>query len=368
MKRNYRKDSGGGAKKNSKKASSQAPNPQQHKITHFFKTQLANNNVEEGNNSQSETSPYFEPQNTQRRNSGLAGVVGDDKITEEVIVLSDSDSETENRCLNQKKGLKSYLDVSKAPVNKIRTRTPSNAELFESICSLSPTKNENDSGGVSDSLKIIKKGELTPETDSGEEFLSQIDIDEIISLSQEKQQKNEKSTETRVSRRSTNQPSTSSPNHKRTPTKSPKAKLNKFSPLAQFIKKRSRSGSQSSSSPSPNRKGSPKKNWLGQKSSPVKKLQFSSPIPYFLRNFLAVIDSVVNVEHNSYLLNDEDLKTVELFKTISSEAQCLYVRLFQRKWEWKVASTIKYPLIADNLLPFFMELHSNGFLMEITGK
>jgi Fanconi-associated nuclease 1 len=89
--------------------------------------------------------------------------------------------------------------------------------------------------------------------------------------------------------------------------------------------------------------------------------------PYYLENFLSVLNSVEADDHHSHLLNEEDRQFTRDFHGLSNPSQCLYVRLFQRKWQWKPASSIKYPKITDNLTPGFEELYRHRFLVEIKG-
>jgi len=179
------------------------------------------------------------------------------------------------------------------------------------------------------------------------------------------------------------------PKKLRTPTKSPKQKINKFSPI-RHLQKRSRSNSSgrgfgnspnklpfspskshfSSNSNSPSRQKSPKvklfQDDVGNSSASPKKLFFGEP--YYLKNFRTVVESVINDSHYDYLLHTEDRSIVDKFFNLSHPAKCLYVRLFLRKWDWKSASSIKYPIISDNLEPILLELHTTGFVIDIDGK
>ncbi|GFR33506.1 hypothetical protein TNCT_126071 [Trichonephila clavata] len=70
--------------------------------------------------------------------------------------------------------------------------------------------------------------------------------------------------------------------------------------------------------------------------------------PYYIANFKHILESVLNEEENQILFNEEDLKSIEAFKTSSDAAQKLYVRLFQRKYKWLRINKINYPNITQD--------------------
>ncbi|GFS85068.1 hypothetical protein TNCV_4222571 [Trichonephila clavipes] len=79
-----------------------------------------------------------------------------------------------------------------------------------------------------------------------------------------------------------------------------------------------------------------------------KKNDVKSYDPYYIANFKHILESVLNEEENQILFNDEDLKSIEAFKTSSDAAQKLYVRLFQRKYKWLRINKINYPNITQD--------------------
>ncbi|XP_077988442.1 fanconi-associated nuclease 1-like [Glandiceps talaboti] len=84
--------------------------------------------------------------------------------------------------------------------------------------------------------------------------------------------------------------------------------------------------------------------------------------PYYLANFFLVMNTVLENDEDRNLFNEDDMSFIEKFKTISDEAQKLYVRLYQRKPTWLRVSKLDYPKIAEDLTPVAAELVKNGFL------
>ncbi|NWX96766.1 FAN1 nuclease, partial [Nothoprocta ornata] len=84
--------------------------------------------------------------------------------------------------------------------------------------------------------------------------------------------------------------------------------------------------------------------------------------PYYLQNFLMVLQAVLQNEDDVRLFNDEDMTIIAKFCQLSVGGQKLYVRLFQRKLNWIKASKIEYGEISVDLLPIIEELVKNRFL------
>ncbi|XP_075064216.1 fanconi-associated nuclease 1 isoform X2 [Mixophyes fleayi] len=84
--------------------------------------------------------------------------------------------------------------------------------------------------------------------------------------------------------------------------------------------------------------------------------------PYYLRNFLMVLKTVMESEEDMSLFNEEDTNTLTAFSQLSAGGQKLYVRLFQRKMKWMKINKIEYSEIGSNLIPFIEELNHNRFL------
>ncbi|XP_072258388.1 fanconi-associated nuclease 1 [Pyxicephalus adspersus] len=86
--------------------------------------------------------------------------------------------------------------------------------------------------------------------------------------------------------------------------------------------------------------------------------------PYYLRNFLMVLQTVMENEDDMSLFNEEDTNTLTTFNLLSAGGQKLYVRLFQRKLNWIKTHKIEYSEIGSDLTPYTEELIQNGFLQS----
>ncbi|KAJ8407715.1 hypothetical protein AAFF_G00267590 [Aldrovandia affinis] len=87
-------------------------------------------------------------------------------------------------------------------------------------------------------------------------------------------------------------------------------------------------------------------------------------MPYYLRNFLIVLEAVLENEDDRSLFNQEDLAAIHTFQRLSVAGQMLYVRLFQRKLHWLRVSRLDYSEIGSDLTPVVQELASCGFLQR----
>ena len=87
-------------------------------------------------------------------------------------------------------------------------------------------------------------------------------------------------------------------------------------------------------------------------------------VPYYLENFLLVLDSVLSDDFYVDLFDDADLKAINSFKILTEDAQKLYVRLFSRKFRWVLKGKIVYPKISDDLSDLFKELVESGLIMD----
>ncbi|KAM3828217.1 fanconi-associated nuclease 1 [Vipera latastei] len=86
--------------------------------------------------------------------------------------------------------------------------------------------------------------------------------------------------------------------------------------------------------------------------------------PYYLRNFLMILEAVLENEDDRRLFNEEDLEVTVRFYKLSASGQKLYVRLFQRKLAWIKANKIEYAEISSDLSPVIQELVEAGFLQS----
>ncbi|TRY86670.1 hypothetical protein DNTS_005016 [Danionella cerebrum] len=85
-------------------------------------------------------------------------------------------------------------------------------------------------------------------------------------------------------------------------------------------------------------------------------------VPYYLQNFITVLDAVLENEFDRMLFNDEDFSFIHNFQELSVPGQMLYVRLFQRKLKWLQVSKLEYSEISSDLGPVIEELVARGFL------
>lgn len=90
----------------------------------------------------------------------------------------------------------------------------------------------------------------------------------------------------------------------------------------------------------------------------------SPRLPYYLRNFLTVLQAVLENEDDRLLFNDEDMSLIHAFENLSVMGQKLYVRLFQRKLKWLQVNKLDYEEICTDLAPVTQELVQKGFLQS----
>ncbi|KAL2093370.1 hypothetical protein ACEWY4_010682 [Coilia grayii] len=84
--------------------------------------------------------------------------------------------------------------------------------------------------------------------------------------------------------------------------------------------------------------------------------------PYYLRNFLCVLEAVLEQEDDRRLFNQDDLDTIHSFQQLSALGQMLYVRLFQRRLKWLPAGKLDYAEISTDLGPVLDELQEAGLI------
>ncbi|KAM9124666.1 fanconi-associated nuclease 1 isoform 1-T2 [Pangshura tecta] len=84
--------------------------------------------------------------------------------------------------------------------------------------------------------------------------------------------------------------------------------------------------------------------------------------PYYLQNFLTVLQVVLENHDDLRLFDEQDTSTITKFYQLSAGGQKLYVRLFQRKLNWIKINKIEYAEISADLLPVIGELVKAGFL------
>ncbi|CAL9696807.1 unnamed protein product [Knipowitschia caucasica] len=90
----------------------------------------------------------------------------------------------------------------------------------------------------------------------------------------------------------------------------------------------------------------------------------STHLPYYLRNFLTVLQAVLENEDDRILFNDEDMSLIHAFEKLSDMGQKLYVRLFQRKLKWLQVAKLDYEEISCDLAPVARELVQQRFLQS----
>ncbi|XP_072408856.1 fanconi-associated nuclease 1 isoform X3 [Chiloscyllium punctatum] len=86
------------------------------------------------------------------------------------------------------------------------------------------------------------------------------------------------------------------------------------------------------------------------------------PVPYYLSNFLLVMEAVLGSEDKE-LFNEDDNYWLGTFQKLSATGQKLYVRLFQRKLNWLKVTKLNYPDIGLDLTPTIEELSLAGLLL-----
>ncbi|XP_051953481.1 fanconi-associated nuclease 1-like [Xyrauchen texanus] len=84
--------------------------------------------------------------------------------------------------------------------------------------------------------------------------------------------------------------------------------------------------------------------------------------PYYLQNFLTVLEAVLENEDDRTLFNEDDFSAIRSFQQLSAPGQMLYVRLFQRKLKWLQVCKVEYTEISSDLRPVIHELVACGFL------
>ncbi|KAF2351349.1 hypothetical protein FHG87_017895 [Trinorchestia longiramus] len=102
--------------------------------------------------------------------------------------------------------------------------------------------------------------------------------------------------------------------------------------------------------------------------SPAKKRtpqDFREHNGYYLDNFQTILDAVCSCPADYKLFNDEDRYILSSFASLSLAAKKLYVRLFQRKIEWKRVSKIEYQDICDteDIILYIKELGYAKYLL-----
>ncbi|XP_064475040.1 fanconi-associated nuclease 1-like isoform X2 [Ornithodoros turicata] len=89
-------------------------------------------------------------------------------------------------------------------------------------------------------------------------------------------------------------------------------------------------------------------------------------VPYYLESFTTILNSVKNSEHDWDPFLDEEKAWVAKLLDLNVPCQKLYIRLLQRKHDWKRLAKITYPDINKDLRPLLRELHQKGFLENAT--
>lgn len=258
------------------------------------------------------------------------------------------------------------------PIPSTSTAVPSTAVAPSSPPSISPESHQEEKSPQSASSPILFPDENS-NMSSGDEVLSQIDIDEIIRSSQSSL--NNSPVTSPTNKENHHQPqllSFSQQNNVfKSPQKvSPKSQLTKFSPRRhlnnnQRLKRTSSEASLDAATITTTASTS-----SSQQSSPSKRrLNFGQgQARYFLRNFLSILTEVVSDPFHSDLLSSEDHHLVQDFVSLSLDAQHLYVRLFQRKWIWRPTSKLNNnnKELPSDLSDCLSELLSKRFLEEIS--
>ena len=88
-------------------------------------------------------------------------------------------------------------------------------------------------------------------------------------------------------------------------------------------------------------------------------------LPYYLETFLFLLKSTFDEALHQHLFIEEDHRMYGKFKSLSLDAQKLYVRLFSRKFQWRRKEKIVYEDIANDLTEALTELVSSSFLLGV---
>eukprot|EP00117_Sycon_ciliatum_P028024 scpid33083/ scgid3415/ Fanconi-associated nuclease 1; FANCD2/FANCI-associated nuclease 1; Myotubularin-related protein 15 len=92
-----------------------------------------------------------------------------------------------------------------------------------------------------------------------------------------------------------------------------------------------------------------------------------SGVPYYLKNFRYILDSVLGDDDSAGLLDESDMKIVTAFLGLGDDAQKLYVRLHNRRKGWHRHCKLDYSEIVSGLSAAIDELHAAD-LLETEGK
>ncbi|CAD5124305.1 DgyrCDS12594 [Dimorphilus gyrociliatus] len=87
--------------------------------------------------------------------------------------------------------------------------------------------------------------------------------------------------------------------------------------------------------------------------------------PYYLQNFVRIVQSVQNDNMFDNLFDEPDLKIIEKFFELSEQSKKLYARLFLRRRRWIPLQKIKYANISDDLTSFLNELVKVNLLYNV---
>lgn len=90
-------------------------------------------------------------------------------------------------------------------------------------------------------------------------------------------------------------------------------------------------------------------------------VQRRQPLPtfYYHEHFMEMLDFVV--AHYAHVMLDEHIDFVDAFRTLPRNAQCLYVRLVNRKGRVFARNRLRYPELGDQR-PLFDALHDGGWI------
>ncbi|XP_048828821.1 fanconi-associated nuclease 1 [Brienomyrus brachyistius] len=88
----------------------------------------------------------------------------------------------------------------------------------------------------------------------------------------------------------------------------------------------------------------------------------SPRLPYYLRNFLMVLETVLENPDDRLLFSEEDHGVVHTFRQLSAVGQMLYVRLFQRKLHWLRVRKLDYAEIGPEPSAVVQEMAGRGLV------
>ncbi|CAL8138549.1 unnamed protein product [Orchesella dallaii] len=87
---------------------------------------------------------------------------------------------------------------------------------------------------------------------------------------------------------------------------------------------------------------------------------------HYHRNFWDAVNRVISEPSLKHLFFPTDYIMINSLRSLSLDAQCLYIRLFRRKWSWIPSYKINYKELRQDLMELCRELVEAEFLDDIS--